>query len=72
MALNIRDCVPPLGRGSSVVGAQLLNLGKFVYPTLPVSFGSDTKSRWSRASIWCLHEGSKRSHTGGNNGLFGV
>ena len=25
--------------GSSVAGAPLRNLGKFVYPTLPVSFG---------------------------------
>ena len=37
--LNIRDCVSLVGHGSSVVGAPLRNLGKFVYPTLPVSFG---------------------------------
>ena len=28
-----------LGHGSSVVGVSLRNLGKFVYPTLPASFG---------------------------------
>ena len=31
-----------VGRGSSVVGAPLRNLGKFVHPTLPVTFRSDT------------------------------
>ena len=30
-----------MGGGSSVVGVPLQNLGKFVYPTLPVSFGLD-------------------------------
>ena len=39
LALNIRECVSLVGHGSSVVGVQLRNVGKFVYPTLPVSFG---------------------------------
>ena len=39
LALNIRDCVSLVGRGGSVVRAPLQNLGKFVYSTLPVSFG---------------------------------
>ena len=39
LALNISDCVSLVGHGSSVVGAPLRNLGKFVYPILPVSFG---------------------------------
>ena len=40
------------------------SLGNFVQSTLPVSFGSDTKSRWSLLSGVCAR-GSKRSHTGG-------
>ena len=44
LALDIRDCVSLVGRGSSVVGAPLRNLAKFVYPTLPVSFGDEPKS----------------------------
>ena len=40
------------------------NLGDFVRPTLPVSFGRDTKSRWSLLS-GVYGRGSKRSHTGG-------
>ena len=40
------------------------NLGKFVHPTLLVSFGRDTKSRWSfLPGVYA--RGSKRSHTGG-------
>ena len=27
------------------------NFGNFLYPTLPVSFGRDTKSRWSLLSL---------------------
>ena len=46
LALTIRDCVSLVGCGSSVFGAPLRNLGKFVYPTLPASFGRDTISRW--------------------------
>ena len=38
LALNIRDCISRfVGCGSSVGLAPLQNLGKFVYPTLPVS-----------------------------------
>ena len=40
------------------------NLGNFVHPTEPVSFGRDTKSRWSVLS-GVYARGSKRSHTGG-------
>ena len=35
--------------------------GNFLYPTLPVSFGRDTKSRWSLLS-GVYARGSKRSH----------
>ena len=38
MALNIKDGLSLVGRGSSVVGAALRKFSKFVYPTLPVSF----------------------------------
>ena len=40
------------------------NLGNFVHPTLPVSFGTDTKSSWSLLP-GVYARGSKRSHTGG-------
>ena len=40
------------------------NLGNFVHPTLPVSFGRETKSRWSLLP-GVYTRGSKRSHTGG-------
>ena len=43
---------------------QLGNLGKFIYPTLPVSFGRDTKRCWSLLS-GVYARGSKRSHTVG-------
>ena len=49
LALNIRDCVSlmlKVSHGSSVVRGPLRNFGKFVYPTLPVFFRRDTKSRW--------------------------
>ena len=36
----------------------------FLYPTLPGSFGRDTKSRWSLLS-GVYARGSKISHTGG-------
>ena len=37
------------------------NFGNFLYPTLPVSFGRDTKSRWS--FLYGVYaRGSKRSH----------
>ena len=64
LALNIRDCVPPVGRCSSVVGASLRNLGKFVSPTLPVSLEADTESRWSLL-FGVYARGSKISHNGG-------
>ena len=38
--LNIRDCVSVMEHGSSVVEAPLRKLGKFIYPTMRVSFGS--------------------------------
>ena len=37
------------------------NFGNFLYPTLPVSFGRDTKSRWSLLS-GVYARGSKRPH----------
>ena len=40
------------------------NLGKFVHPTLLVSFGRDTKSRWFLLP-GVYARGSKRSNTGG-------
>ena len=40
------------------------NFGNFLYPTLPVSFGRDTKSCWSLLS-GVYARGSERSHTGG-------
>ena len=40
------------------------NLGNFVHLTLPVSFGRDTKSRWSLLS-GVYARGSKRSHIEG-------
>ena len=68
-----------VGRGGSVVRlcisqskfmvtgspqGPLANFGNFCYPTLPVSFGRDTKSRWSLLS-GVYARGSKRSHTEG-------
>ena len=65
MALNIRYLVSLVGWGSSVVGAPLRNLGKFVYPhCMSVSFGSYTISRL--ALLYGVYaRGSKISHTGG-------
>ena len=37
------------------------HFGNFLYPTFPVSFGRDTKSRWSLLS-GVYARGSKRSH----------
>ena len=37
--ISTLETVSLVRHGSSVVGAPLRNLGKFVYPTLPVSFG---------------------------------
>ena len=54
-----------VGRGGSMVGGMpLRNLGKFVYPRLPVSFRCDTNSCWSLLS-GVYARGSKISHTGG-------
>ena len=44
--------------------APLGNVGNFIYPTLPVSFGRDTKTCWSLLSA-VYARGSKRAHTGG-------
>ena len=38
------------------VGTLLRNIGNSVYPTLPVSFGVDTK-KLLVSSIWCLCQG---------------
>ena len=65
LALDIRDCVSLVGRGSSVVGAPLRNLGKFVYPTLPASFGRDTNPLFPY--IWCLCQGEVKDPTPGVN-----
>ena len=40
------------------------NLSHFVHPTLPLSFGRDTKHRWSLL-YGVYARGNKRSHTGG-------
>ena len=40
--LNIVDCVYLVGRGSSMVGSKLRNLGKFDYPALPVCPSDET------------------------------
>ena len=59
------DSKMTVGQGISVVGTPLQNFAKFVYPTLPVSFGLDTKSR--RSLLSGVHaRGSKISHTGVN------
>ena len=41
---------PPVDRedGVSIPPPPFRSLGNFVHPTLPVSFGRDTKSRWSK------------------------
>ena len=48
---------------------QLKN-GNSVYPTLPVSFGGDTKNRCLVSSIWCLCQGKyKIPHRGSMRNL---
>ena len=48
--------------GSNPAAAtSLRNFGNSVYPALPVSFGGDTKSRWSVIS-GVYARGSKISH----------
>ena len=50
--------------GSNPIGSTLLrNFGNSVYPTLPVSVGGETKSRWSLLP-GVNARGSKISHTG--------
>ena len=43
------------------VATSLRNFGNSIYPALPVSFGRDTKRRWSLLS-GVYARGSKRSH----------
>ena len=64
LAFNFRDCVSLVGHGSSVIGAPLRLLGKFVYPTLSGSFGGDTIGRLSLLSGVYARE-SKIFHTEG-------
>ena len=52
------------GDGGSIPPTAVSKLGNFFTPHLPVSFGRDTKSRWSLLS-GVYARGSKRSHTGG-------
>ena len=66
-----------MGRGSRVVECRasgrrdrgskpplpFQSLGNFIYPTLPVSFGGDSKSCWSLLS-GVYARGNKRSHAG--------
>ena len=62
-----------MGHGSRVVERRAFgqrepplpfqSLGNFIYPTLPVSFGRDSKSCWSLLSD-VYARGSKRSHAG--------
>ena len=52
------------GDGGSIPPTAVSKLSNFVHLTLPVSFGRDTKSRWSLLS-GVYARGSKRSHTGG-------
>ena len=51
-----------LGVVASLV-SYIQNLGNFIQPTLSVSFGRDSNSRWSLPSGVYTME-SKRSHTG--------
>ncbi|KAK2188177.1 hypothetical protein NP493_142g03011 [Ridgeia piscesae] len=42
------------GDGGSIPPTAVSKLGNFFTPHLPVSFGRDTKSRWSLLIIWYL------------------
>ena len=42
---------------------SLRNFGNSVYPTLPVSFGGDTKSRWSLLSGVCARGKKNTPHS---------
>ena len=53
-------------RGSSVVGAPLRNIVKFIYPTLPVSFGGYVISRSPFYRHGVYARGGKTSLTGVN------
>ena len=50
------------GDGGSIPPAAVSKLANFVHLTLPVSFGRDTKSRWSLL-YGVYARGCKRSHT---------
>ena len=52
------------GRGLNIPSAPLGNVGNFIYPTLPVFFGRDSKTCWSLLSAVYVR-GCKRAHTGG-------
>ena len=53
-----------LGSRILLVALPLRNVANSVYPTLPVSFGGDTKSRrYLLSGVYA--RGSKISHTGG-------
>ena len=53
------------GDGGSIPPTTVTKLRQFLFtPHLPVSFGRDTKNRWSLLS-GVYARGSKRSHTGG-------
>ena len=65
MALNIRDCVSLVGRGSSVVGAQLRNMGKFVFTPHCLFLSHDSLYTVGPFYLVTMPGGSKISHTGG-------
>ena len=49
--------------GGSILPPPFQSLDNFVHPTLPVSFGIDSKSQWSLLSgVYAM--GSKRSNAG--------
>ena len=52
------------GHGGSIPPAVVLKISEFCSPHICLSFGRDTKSRWSLLS-GVYARGSKRSHTGG-------
>ena len=56
---------PPVNQedGGSIPPPLFQNLANFIHPTLPVSFGRDSKSCWSLLSGVCA-KGSKRSQAG--------
>ena len=51
------------GSNPTAAAYSLWNFGNSVYPALPVSFGGDTKSRWSLLILSGVYaRGTKRSH----------